>query len=192
DYILFALTVSALSYVVYNVLFLAAQLWVAFATLILGAYYFLLFYGRMNKKNVMFMVGVGIQGLVTIVLFGLFLFFVVEIFVSHSAVYNVFTYISNMGEERKVKIARATSVGMALDTLVTAALHLWALILCCRDMRENAGKPDAPFEAMAIHTDLYYPEGRGGKSDSPYGAKAHLYRSVPCRGNAPFFPTRRT
>ncbi|KAK6054990.1 hypothetical protein COOONC_07506, partial [Cooperia oncophora] len=158
DFTLFAVTVSAFSYVVYNALFLAAQLWEAVATLLLGLYYVLLIYGYVKRKKRLFMIGTGLQAVATVVIFGLFVFFFVEIFVSHSLVYKVLTYISQTEESQRVKIARYTSIGMAVDSLVTAALHTWALVMCILECREMDHESDAPFEAMAIHTELDFPE----------------------------------
>ncbi|KAK5967481.1 hypothetical protein GCK32_001761 [Trichostrongylus colubriformis] len=161
DYTLVALAVSAFSYVIYNALFLAAQLWEAVATLILGLYYVLLFYGHIKGRKSFLIIGTILQAVATIILFGFFVFFFVEIFVAQSLVYKVFTHISHMAEDKRVKVARYASIAMTIDSLITALLHLWALVVCFLECREQYGdrKSDAPFEAMAIRTDLDFLEG---------------------------------
>ncbi|KAJ1345844.1 hypothetical protein KIN20_000467 [Parelaphostrongylus tenuis] len=61
-----------------------------------------------------------------------------------------------MDENQRVEVARDISIAMAVDTFITAGLHIWALLHCfqkCRSLsQENSS--DAPLEAMAIHTEL--------------------------------------
>ncbi|XGW06986.1 hypothetical protein V3C99_016919 [Haemonchus contortus] len=158
DYTLFALILSAFSFVVYNALFLAAQLWEAVGTLALGLYYIVPFWGYARGNTTVLRIGTGLQALATAIIFGFFVFFCVEIFVPHSLVYKVLTYIIHMDEDRRVKVARYTSIGMTVDSLVTSLLHLWALVMCFLQCRQEDIKSDAPLEAMAIHTELDYPQ----------------------------------
>ncbi|WKY08941.1 hypothetical protein Q1695_001818 [Nippostrongylus brasiliensis] len=161
DYTLIALVASVVSYVVYNALFLAAQLWEAFATLAVGLYYVLLFLGHYRQHRTMLLIGTGFQAVATFVLIGLFVFFMAEIFVPHSLVYQVLTYIKNQDESQRVKIARDCSIAMAVDSFITALLHFWALFVCfleCRSIIEGTTGRDEPFEAMAINTELEIPE----------------------------------
>ncbi|KJH45957.1 hypothetical protein DICVIV_07997 [Dictyocaulus viviparus] len=72
-------------------------------------------------------------------------------------VYRLLVYVKNMEEKRRVKVARDTSIVMAVDTFITAVLHVWALIQCfqkCRAFYDENSSDEAPIEAMAIHTEL--------------------------------------
>ncbi|ETN77139.1 hypothetical protein NECAME_03239 [Necator americanus] len=150
---------SLVSYVVYNILFLVAQLWEAFATLVLGLYYALIFYGYMYKNKKVMMIGTALQALATVVFFGLFVFFMVEIFTAHSLVYHVLVYIKNMNENKRVEVARNCSIAMTIDSLVTAVLHFWALYFCVKECKaQSGGSLETPIAAIAIHTELEYPE----------------------------------
>uniref|UniRef100_A0A0K0CVL8 Inner membrane protein n=1 Tax=Angiostrongylus cantonensis TaxID=6313 RepID=A0A0K0CVL8_ANGCA len=102
DFTVIALVASAISFVVYNLLYLIAQLWEAFATLFLGLYYVALFYGFMKARKSFLIVGTGLLALTTVVLVGLFVFFIVEIFHSHSLVYQFLIYIKHMDEKQRV------------------------------------------------------------------------------------------
>ncbi|KAL6743863.1 hypothetical protein Aduo_016853 [Ancylostoma duodenale] len=138
-----ALVASIVSYVLYNVLFLAAQLWPAFATLFLGLYYLLICYGYVKKARIVMIIGTVAQALVTLVIFGLFIFFMVEIFISHSLVYEVLVYIKSLEESKRVTAARDCSIVMAIDSLITAAIHLWTLHFCIKECRvENNQKQE--------------------------------------------------
>ncbi|KAK6757855.1 hypothetical protein RB195_015587 [Necator americanus] len=150
---------SLVSYVVYNILFLVAQLWEAFATLVLGLYYALIFYGYMYKNKKVMMIGTALQALATVVFFGLFVFFMVEIFTAHSLVYHVLVYIKNMNENKRVEVARNCSIAMTIDSLITAVLHFWALYFCVKECKDQSGGSlETPIAAIAIHTELEYPE----------------------------------
>ncbi|KAK6757856.1 hypothetical protein RB195_015587 [Necator americanus] len=170
---------SLVSYVVYNILFLVAQLWEAFATLVLGLYYALIFYGYMYKNKKVMMIGTALQALATVVFFGLFVFFMVEIFTAHSLVYHVLVYIKNMNENKRVEVARNCSIAMTIDSLITAVLHFWALYFCVKECKftespwmtvvnafeglrfqrdQSGGSLETPIAAIAIHTELEYPE----------------------------------
>lgn len=126
--------------------------------LILGTYYVVLFVGHFKQNKTALIVGTGLQAIATLILIGLFVFFVVEIFVPHSLIYQVLTYIKNTEESRRVRIARNTSIAMAVDSLITAGLHFWALTMCFLECRQHQNIVDKPFEALAIHTELDVPE----------------------------------
>ncbi|RCN52868.1 hypothetical protein ANCCAN_00863 [Ancylostoma caninum] len=88
-------------------------------------------------------IGTVAQALVTLVIFGLFIFFMVEIFISHSLVYNVLVYIKSLEESKRVAAARDCSIVMAIDSLITGAIHLWTLHFCIKECRvENNQKQE--------------------------------------------------
>ncbi|EYC29737.1 hypothetical protein Y032_0006g3151 [Ancylostoma ceylanicum] len=152
-----ALVASIVSYVLYNVLFLAAQLWPAFATLFLGLYYLSICYGYAKKNRTVMIVGTVLQALVALIISGLFIFFVVEIFTPH-VVYKILVYIKNMAESQGLAAARNCSIAMAIDSLITAAIHFWTLYFCIQECRvesnEKQEKPEKP-EKQEKPTETY-------------------------------------
>ncbi|VDM56467.1 unnamed protein product [Angiostrongylus costaricensis] len=163
DFTVIALVASAISYVVYNLLYLIAQLWEAFATLFLGLYYVALFYGFMKARKSFLIVGTGLLALSTVILIGLFVFFMVEIFYSHSLVYQSLIYIKNMDEKQRVVGGGLPNVNVALSLgdaaggmnhSCTSQSHTQKDTFY-HDEAENSS--EAPLEAMAIQTELDEP-----------------------------------
>ncbi|KHJ81466.1 hypothetical protein OESDEN_18848 [Oesophagostomum dentatum] len=60
----------------------------------------------------------------------------VEIFVPQSFVYKELVYLKNMGDENKrEKAARAISIVMMIDSIVTAIIHFIGLYFCFEEYK---------------------------------------------------------
>ncbi|CAJ0588039.1 unnamed protein product [Cylicocyclus nassatus] len=140
------LIASLVSYVVYNILLLIVTIWPAFATLSLGLYYGAIFYGIINRRRVLLVAGTIAQGIATLTLFGLFIYFMVEVCRSQTQIFN------------KYNVSKGYTIAMMIDTILTTAIHLLALYYCIKECRPKDESEEPPIAAMAINTELDYPQ----------------------------------